>query len=171
MADQYVGEIRLFGFNFAPAQWALCNGQLLSISTNSALFSLLGTFYGGDGRTNFALPNLQSRVPIHQGQGTGLSPYVIGEMSGTETVTLTQQQMPQHGHSALSSGSQADGSRPAGAVLARTTADIYTAAPDGTAMNPGMIGTAGGSQPHPNLQPFLVINFCIALTGIFPSRN
>jgi microcystin-dependent protein len=171
MAEAYLGEIRMFGFNFAPSGWAMCNGQTLPISQNTALFALLGTTYGGNGTSTFALPNLQSSVAIHQGQRAGLSPYVIGQTGGQENVTLTSPQIPAHAHPVLANAATASGSRPAGSVLARTTADIYAAAPDGTAMNAGMIGNTGGSQPHPNIQPYLVVNFCIALQGIFPSRN
>ena len=171
MSEPFIGEIRMFGFNFPPRGWALCNGQLLSIAQNSALFSLLGTFYGGDGQSTFALPNLQSRVAIHTGQGTGLSPYALGQAGGTENVTLIAQQMPAHSHSVDANAAAATYARPAGSVLARTTADIYAAAPDGTTMNAGMIAASGGGQPHPNIQPYLVLNFCIALQGIYPSRN
>jgi microcystin-dependent protein len=171
MAEPFLGEIRMFGFNFAPQGWAMCNGQTLPISQNTALFALLGTFYGGNGTTTFQLPNLQSSVAIHQGQGAGLSPYEIGQAGGVENVTLTQGQMPAHGHPALANASSATTGRAAGAVLARTSTDTYAAAPDGTAMNAGTIGPTGGSQPHPNIQPYLTLNFCIALQGIFPSRN
>jgi microcystin-dependent protein len=172
MAEPFVGQIAMFGFNFAPSGWALCNGQLLPISQNTALFALIGTYYGGNGTTNFALPNLQSTVAIHQGQGPGLSPYVIGQTGGTENVTLTSGQMPLHNHQVNANASPASGSRPAGSVLGRPTTDIYAAAPDGsTTLNAGTISNTGGSQPHPNLQPFLVVNFCIALQGVFPSRN
>ena len=171
MAEPFVGEIRTFGFNFAPSGWAMCNGQLMPISQNTALFSLLGTQYGGNGTTTFALPNLQGRVGIHQGQGAGLSPYTIGQVSGTENVTLTQNQMPQHGHGVVANDSAATATRPAGAVPARTTTSTHAAGPDGTAMNAGMIGTSGASLPFSIIQPFLCVNFCIALFGIFPSRN
>jgi microcystin-dependent protein len=171
MSEPFLGEIRTFGFNFAPRGWAFCNGQLLSISQNTALFSLLGTFYGGNGQTTFALPDLQGRVGIHQGQGPGLSPYELGEVSGSETVTLTSAQMPTHSHQVVANATTATSGRTAGNVPARTSGNSYAAAPDGTDMNAGMIGTTGGSQPHTNLQPFLVLNFCIALQGIFPSRN
>ena len=173
MSDNFIGEIREFGFNFAPYGWALCNGQLLSISQNTALFSLIGTYYGGDGISTFALPNLQSRVPIHQGQGVGLSPYNLGQQGGTESVTLTTQQMPQHNHGANTvSGSPAGASRPSNAYPgAATSGSVYsTAAPDST-FNTNFIGFAGNSQPHNNIQPYLCINFCIALQGIYPSRN
>lgn len=171
MSEPFLGEIRTFGFNFAPLGWAFCAGQLLPISQNTALFSLLGTFYGGDGIQTFALPDLRGRVGINQGQGPGLSPYDLGEVSGSETVTLTSAQMPGHTHAAVANGSPATSSHPDGAVPARTGSSQYAAAPDGTAMNAGMIGPAGGSQPFSNIQPFLCLNFCIALQGIFPSRN
>jgi microcystin-dependent protein len=171
VADPFVGEIRTFGFNFAPTGWAMCNGQLLPISQNTALFSLLGTFYGGDGITTFALPDLRGRVGIHQGQGPGLSPYELGEVSGSERVTLITVQMPAHRHGLIANAGTAGVSRPDGAVLARTGTNTYAAAPDGTAMNAGAIGQAGGSQPFGIIEPFLCVNFCIALFGIFPSRN
>jgi microcystin-dependent protein len=171
MADPFIGEIRTFGFNFAPRGWAMCNGQLLPINQNQALFALLGTTYGGNGQTTFALPDLQGRVGIHVGQGPGLSPYVLGQEAGTETVTLTQNQMPQHSHVVQANAAPATGSRPGGAVLARTSDQIYASAGDGTTMNQAMIGNAGGSQPFGVLQPYLTLNFCIALQGIFPSRN
>jgi microcystin-dependent protein len=171
MSDPFLGEIRMFGFNFAPYGWAMCNGQLLPISQNTALFSLLGTTYGGDGQTTFQLPNLQSRVAIHQGQGSGLSLYDIGQASGSETVTLTQNQMPQHSHSVSASSAPGTSGRPASAVPARSTGEVYAGSSDGTTMSPSMIGNAGGSQPHTNIQPYLTLNFCIALQGIFPSRN
>lgn len=171
MSEPFLGEIRTFGFNFAPQGWAMCAGQLLSISQNTALFALLGTFYGGDGVTNFALPDLRGRVGINQGNGPGLSPYVLGQRSGSENVTLTNAQMPAHGHGVAANGGPASTPRPDGAVPARESADAYAAAPDGTAMNAGMITASGGSQPHSIVQPYLGLNFCIALQGIFPSRN
>jgi microcystin-dependent protein len=171
MAEPFLGEIRMFGFNFAPQGWALCQGQLMPINQNQALFSLLGTFYGGNGTTTFALPDLRGRVGISMGQGPGTSPYQLGEVAGAETVTLTSGQMPAHAHAVEANGSPGTSTRTAGTVPARTAASDYAAAPDGTVMNAGMIAAAGGSQPHSNIQPFLVLNFCIALQGIFPSRN
>jgi microcystin-dependent protein len=172
MSTPFLGEIRAFGFGFAPRGWALCNGQTLPINQNTALFSLLGINYGGNGTSNFQLPNLQSSVAIHVGTGTGLMPYAIGQTGGVENVTLTQGQMPTHGHAVDASSALASGGRPSGAVLARSGTDVYAAAPDGsTPMNAGMIGTTGGNQPHANIQPYLALNFCIALQGIFPSRN
>jgi microcystin-dependent protein len=172
MSEPFVGEIRMFGFGFAPQGWALCNGQLLPISQNTALFSLLGTTYGGDGRTTFALPNMQSRVPVCQGQGPGLSSYAEGQAGGAETVTLAAAQMPGHTHPVKASSSAAGSDQPGGRALARSASHIYTAEPDtSTVMNADMLGGAGGSQPHGNIQPYLAVNFCIALTGIFSPRN
>ena len=172
MSEPFVGEIRMFGFGFAPQGWALCNGQLLPISQNTALFSLLGTTYGGDGRTTFALPDMQSRVPVCQGQGPGLSSYAEGQAGGAETVALVAAQMPGHAHPVKASSSAADSDQPQGRALARSASHIYTAKPDtSTIMNADMLGDAGGSQPHGNIQPYLAVNFCIALTGIFPARN
>jgi microcystin-dependent protein len=178
VSTPFLGEIRMFGFNFAPIGWAFCQGQLLPISQNPALFALIGTFYGGNGSSNFALPDLRSRVPLSMGQGTGLSNYNIGQAGGTETVTLSVTQMPSHNHpvnasdsrdfSLLGPSDRADS--PAGHVLAR--GDIYAGAPDGaTVMNAGMIGDTGAADPVGIIQPYLSLNFCIALTGIFPSRS
>lgn len=171
MSEPFLGEIRLFGFNFAPTGWAFCQGQLMPISQNTALFSLLGTQFGGDGRSTFALPDLRGRVAMSLGQGPTLQNYDIGQVGGAEVVTLNATQMPQHAHNVMANGSPATGSRPAGAVLARTSGNVYAAAPDGTAMNAGTVAAAGGGQPVDLHQPFLVVNFCIALQGIFPSRN
>jgi microcystin-dependent protein len=172
VANFYIGEIRLFPYNFAPQGWAFCNGQLMSISQNTALFSLLGTNYGGDGRTTFGLPDLRGRVPISSGNGPGLSPYTLGELIGVENVTLSAGQMPAHAHTVKANGAKATSKSPAGTVPGHTKADVYDAAPDETTtMNAGMIVPAGGNQPHSNIQPLLVLNFCIALQGIFPSRN
>ena len=173
MSDQYLGEIRMFAGNFAPYGWALCNGQLLSISQNTALFSLIGTYYGGDGVTTFALPNLQSRVPIHQGQGVGLSPYVVGQLGGNENVTLISQQMPQHNHLVNTNNGPGGSVHPANGLLASTTSDkpYTTGASDGSTLNPQAVSQAGGNQPHNNIQPYLTITYIIALQGIYPSRN
>ncbi|MDP9118556.1 MAG: tail fiber protein [Actinomycetota bacterium] len=171
MTEPFLGELRLFGFNFAPLGWAFCSGQLLPIDQNTALFSLLGTQYGGNGQTTFALPDLRGRVPISMGQGPGLSNYDIGEASGTETVTLNATQMPAHTHGVIANGGPASTGRPDNAVPARAPSNVYASAPSGTAMNAGMISSSGGNQPHNNLQPFLVLNWCIALQGIYPSRN
>ncbi len=173
MSNPFLGEIRMAGFNFAPVGWAFCNGQIMSIQQNAALFSLLGTQYGGDGITTFALPNLQSRVPIHMGTGAGLSPYFIGQLGGVETVTLNINQMPQHNHlinAASGGGNQANPSGNYPAVESTGTSLNYSNAPNAT-MNAQALTNAGGSQPHTNIQPYLCINFIIALQGIFPSRN
>jgi microcystin-dependent protein len=171
VANPFLGEIRLLPYNFAPQGWAFCNGQILPITQNTALFSLLGTTYGGNGTNNFALPDLRGRVPISSGQGPGLSEYLLGEVAGSENVTLTSNEMPTHIHQVVANNGPGTATRPAGAVPARTGTSNYAAAPDGTPMNAGMISSAGGSQPHQNLQPLLVLNFCIAMQGIFPSRN
>lgn len=171
MSEPFLGEIRLFGFNFAPTGWAMCNGQILPITQNTALFSLLGIQYGGNGTSTFGLPDLRSRIPLHQGQGVGLSPYSTGEIVGAETVTLTAAQMPSHSHNVQASNGSATSKKPSGNVPGHPTEDVYSAAPDGTVMDSGMIAPAGQSLPFDNRQPLLVVNFCIALQGIFPSRN
>lgn len=171
MSEPFIGEIRMVGFNFAPRGWALCNGQLLSIAQNTALFSLLGTTYGGNGQTTFALPDLRGRVPLHFGQAPGLSPYQIGQAGGSETVTLLLPQIPAHNHGLLASNSEADNATPDGRLLAQAREVTYTSGTANTQMNPQAIAPTGGSQPHPNLQPYLTINFVIAVQGIFPSRD
>jgi microcystin-dependent protein len=168
VSQPFIGEIRLFGFNFAPRGWAPCQGQLLSIAQNTALFALLGTMYGGNGQTTFALPDLRGRFPMSFGQGAGLTNRTQGEMSGTETVTLTQGQMPPHNHPLRSTNQPSGTTRPAGNYPAGGGA--YAAAADGT-MAPDVVNVAGGGQPHDNIPPYLVLNYCIALEGIFPSRN
>ena len=176
MSEPFIGEIRMVGFNFAPKHWALCNGQLLAISANTALFSLLGTTYGGDGRVTFALPDLRGRVPIHAAAGPGLTPRILGEESGLESVTLLQPEMPSHNHS-LVANSQAGGAvSPTNGFIAVSVDSTGTengafAGNPNTALNPQSIGVAGSTQPHPNMQPYLCVNFIIALYGIFPSRN
>lgn len=165
MAEPFLSEIRLFSFNFPPKGWALCNGQLLPINQNQALFSLLGTTYGGDGRVNFALPNLRGRVPIHTGNG-----HTLGESGGSSSVTLTSSQMPQHIHQVQASSSNGNSSNPSGGVLAKAL-NAYREADNLTTLAPQSVTNVGGSQPHENKQPFLTLNFCIALQGIFPSRN
>jgi microcystin-dependent protein len=172
MSEPFLGEIRMFGFNFAPQGWAFCNGQLLAISQNTALFALLGTFYGGDGRTTFALPDLQGRVAVHQGQGPGLSPYVIGEATGQENVALVTSELPNHTHAIAqpANNGAAGQARPLAHVPGRGGA--YAASSDGTSTLASFAsGATGAGAPHPNLQPLLVVSFCIALQGIFPSRN
>ncbi|HEX3467178.1 MAG TPA: tail fiber protein [Candidatus Elarobacter sp.] len=178
MANPYLGEIRLFPFNFAPQGWAMCNGQALPISQNTALFSLIGTYYGGNGTSTFQLPDFRSRLPIHQGQGAGLSAYVIGQYGGSENVTLTTQQMPSHTHLVYADGDASSNNSPSPQDNAMATfatgSNIYATAAGlkkAVTMNPLMIAAAGGTQPHNNIQPFLVITFCIALEGIYPSRS
>ena len=169
----FIGEIFMGGYNFAPRGYALCQGQILSISSNTALFSLLGTTYGGNGSTTFALPDLRGRVPMGWGQGPGLSPNSLGQASGTETVTLTINQIPVHTHQLNAVSEPGDGSSPQGAYLANSGAldKEYKSTGTTVAMNANAVNTAGGSQPHSNLQPYLVLNIYIALEGIFPSRN
>jgi microcystin-dependent protein len=162
----------MVGFNFAPAGWAFCNGQLMAIAENDALFNLIGTTYGGDGQTTFALPNLQGRVPVGQGQGAGLSPYVIGEVTGVESVTLTVNQLPAHLHAYNPPASQGEltSDRPDNNYPA--VGGYYAATSNsGSPMGAPTVGSVGGSQPHNNLQPYLAVNFIISLFGIFPSRS
>jgi microcystin-dependent protein len=165
MGEPFLAEIRIISFNFAPKGWALCNGQLLPINQNQALFSLLGTNYGGNGTTNFALPNLQGRVPFHFGGG-----FSLGQTGGEATHTLTTPELPAHNHLAMASSSNADQVNPSGNFWAKGAASAYSAASN-DAMSPASLANAGGSQPHENMSPFLVLNFVIALQGIFPSRN
>ena len=174
--DSFLGEIRMFSGSFAPSGWALCSGQLLPIMQNQALYAVIGNTYGGNSTTTFALPDFRGRVPIHQGQGVGLSTYVLGQSGGTETVTLTAAQMPAHNHSVTADQSSSDTtlSNPRGSWLGATGAtNIYSPInpPANPAMmNPGMIGVAGAGQAHPNMQPFLVVTFIIALIGVFPTH-
>jgi microcystin-dependent protein len=170
MATPFIAEIRIFPYNFAPRNWAFCNGQLLSIAQNTALFSLLGTNYGGNGITTFALPNFQGSGPVHAGQGPGLSNYAVGEQGGAPTVTLLTTQIPQHSHAANAVSGPGNQQTPVGNVWAGATQKPY-ATTSNAQMNPGALQVSGGSQPHNNLPPYLVLNFCIALFGIFPSRN
>jgi microcystin-dependent protein len=172
MSDQFVAEIRIFGFNFPPTGWATCAGQIMAISQNTALFSLLGTNYGGDGKSNFGLPNLQGSVPVHQGQGPGLTPRVVGETGGTEAVTVLSTQIPVHTHAPGCNTGQGDDYGPGGDIWAVDAAggNEYTATSSGT-MNPASLLVAGGGQPHNNLQPYVAMNYCIALQGIFPPRS
>lgn len=166
MATPYVGEIRLFAGNFAPAGWMFCNGALVPISENETLFQLIGTTYGGDGQTTFGLPDLRGRVPIHQGSNR-----VIGEMGGSETVTLTSAQIPQHTHTLKASSALSNGSAGGGGVLAATAVNIYGSAVPTTAMAAQAVASVGGSQPHQNMAPFVGINYIISLFGIFPSPS
>ncbi|MEA2993182.1 MAG: hypothetical protein QOD40_2102 [Alphaproteobacteria bacterium] len=181
MTQPFLGQVQSFGFGFAPRGWALCNGQILSIAQNTALFSLLGTMYGGNGTTTFALPNLQSRVPVHKGTLAGGGTYDQGEETGVETVTLTTGQMPAHNHAFVGTSAHANFIKPvAGAALATTnksggvTGDPYYApSASPVQLNPASLGPYGSNpaQPHTNLQPYLTISWCIAMQGVFPARN
>jgi microcystin-dependent protein len=170
MTEPFLGEVHLMAFNFPPKGWANCNGALLPINQNQALFALLGTMYGGDGRVNFALPNLQGRVPIHVGAG-----HVQGEAAGSESVTVNQQQLPSHTHLLFATDANADSPVPTGArpatVDSSTIGNVYSTEQTNAAMANGVLSQTGGSQAHPNMQPYTVLNFCIALQGIFPSQN
>jgi microcystin-dependent protein len=173
MSQPYIGEIRMFAGNFAPAGWAFCHGQLVPISENDALFTLIGTTYGGDGQETFALPDLRGRLPLHQGTNpsTG-STYVLGQNGGVEEVTLTVQQIPTHSHPMLGTNSIANDATPANNVVAQvSTFDGYQSTPGGQAMAPNSVSSVGGSQPHTNLQPYLCVNFIISLFGVFPSQT
>ncbi len=178
MADPFVAEIRIFPFNFAPKGWAFCDGQLLPISQNTALFSLLGTTYGGDGKSNFALPNMQDNAPMHPGQGPGLSLHDLGETGGSETVTLLQTEIPSHAHNVGGAvDANGDSLSPVGNIFAAApggrngSLNIYNPGPPTAKMNTNNILAAGGSQPHNNLQPYLTLSFCIALQGVYPPRT
>lgn len=173
MATPFLGVISMFGGNFAPRGYALCQGQLQSIAQNDALFALLGTIYGGDGQVTFALPDLRGRAPIHQGNLAGGSTYVIGQVLGTESVTLTATQMPAHSHTLGANSNPGSAAGPAGAVWASYSAGQNYAASGSanTLMSASALTPSGGNQPHSNVQPFLAINFIIALEGVFPSRN
>jgi microcystin-dependent protein len=174
MAEPFIGEIKVFAGNFAPADWAFCDGRLISIAQNSALFSLLGTTYGGDGVQTFALPNLQGRALIHQGQGPGLSTYTGGQTGGAQAITLTQAQLPSHTHSMVgtTAGATAPDPGPSVAMAATPTGEpIYGSATGPVNLSPQAVTAAGADQPHENRQPFLAISYIIALFGVFPSRN
>ena len=172
MSTPFVGEVRLFAGNFAPAGWAFCDGSLYPISENETLFALIGTTYGGDGQVTFAMPDLRGRVPVHQGTGPGLSTRTIGERGGTETVTLTVAQMPAHTHALRASSAAATGSAPGGAVLAATGAvNSYGSGTPTTPMAAGALAAQGGGQPHENMAPFLTVSYIISLYGIFPQQN
>jgi microcystin-dependent protein len=170
--DPFVAEIRIFPFNFAPKGWAFCDGQILPLSQNTALFSLLGTTYGGDGKSNFALPNMQGNAPMHPGQGPGLSLHDLGETGGSDTVSLLESEIPSHAHTLRGNNTLGDSPGPAGHALARyanayqqnTTQNLVVMAPES-------LPPAGGDQPHNNLQPYLTLNFCIALQGVYPPRT
>jgi microcystin-dependent protein len=165
MSEPFLSEIKIMSFNFPPKGWAFCNGQLLPINQNQALFSLLGTTYGGDGRVNFGLPDLQGRTPMHMGAG-----HTLGERGGEQTHTLSISELTTHIHTLNGTTISADAPTGAGNLLA-SAANVYTGAANLTSLNPATLGGTGGSQPHPNMQPFLTLNLCIALQGIFPSQN
>jgi microcystin-dependent protein len=165
MSEPFLSEIKIVSFNFPPKAWAMCNGQLLPINQNQALFSLLGTTYGGNGQTNFALPNLQGCVPIHEGAG-----HTLGEKAGSSSVTLNQSQMPAHFHVMNGSGTDAETNNPTGAYLG-VVANAYTTPQNLVALAPACVTNVGGSQAHNNMMPYLVLNFIIALQGIFPSQT
>jgi microcystin-dependent protein len=174
MAQPYVGEIRMFGGNFAPAGWMFCEGQLLPISENETLFNLIGTTYGGDGQSTFGLPDLRGRLPIHQGQGSGLTSRTLAETGGVETVTLTVNQIPAHSHTGLATNNVANSASAANKILA--SGSVVSTLPYGTdaplaALNATTVGLVGGSQPHNNFQPYLCVDFIISLFGIFPSQT
>jgi microcystin-dependent protein len=172
MADPFVAEIRIFPFNFAPKGWAWCDGQLLPLSQNTALFSLLGTTYGGNGKSNFALPDLQGRASMHPGQGPGLSLHDLGETGGSETVALLESEIPAHSHQLKSSIAPADSPNPSNAFTAGPASDNLYAPPASlAAMAPNALAPAGGDQPHNNMQPYLTFYFNIALQGVFPPRG
>ncbi len=172
MAEPFIGEIKMFAGTFAPRNYAFCNGQLLPIAQNTALFSLLGTTYGGNGQTNFALPDLRSRAPIHQHQGPGLTPHAIGESLGQEAVTLNATQLPSHSHRQQASTSPASAAfGPSAAPAASATTNFYGGGAPTVLLAAAAVGDSGGNQPHDNMAPFQVLNFIIALQGIFPARN
>jgi microcystin-dependent protein len=177
MSSPFVGEIRMMGFNLAPKGWAFCDGQLMSISQNTALFSLLGTYYGGDGRSTFGLPDLQGMSPMQQGQGQGLSQRFVGETSGESSVTLLQSEMPQHPHTINTYNSGGDNNDPTSAtygaaMIGRQGTNLFkAAATNAVQMHPLALALAGGSLPHNNMPPYLTVNFCIALQGVYPPRT
>ncbi|HEY2361749.1 MAG TPA: tail fiber protein [Candidatus Angelobacter sp.] len=165
MSEPFIAEIKIVSFNFAPKGWALCNGQLLPINQNQALFSLLGTTYGGNGQTNFALPNLQGNIPVHDGNG-----FTLGERGGETAHTLNISELPAHNHVPVGSSATPSLGSPSGALWAKGNAQVFINTPNNT-MNPQCVLATGGSQPHENMSPYLVLNFIIALQGIFPSQN
>lgn len=173
MADPFVSEIRIFPFNFPPTGWAFCDGQLLPLSQNTALYSLLGTTYGGDGKSTFALPDLQGSAPMHPGWGPGLTERHLGEVGGEHAVSLQVHELPAHGHQAMGVAEPGTSEGPGGMVWAAGAAGrppLYGAATNLTAMSPQALNVAGGGQPHNNMQPYLVLNFCICMQGVYPPR-
>ena len=172
MSEPFVGEIRIFAGNFAPRGWAFCDGQLLAVSQNDALFSLLGTIHGGDGRTTFGLPDMRGRIPIHAGSGPGLSPRTLGTKAGAEKVTVTINQLPPHTHNIRTSTAAGTENNPAGEFLgASPNVRLFRPATPNSSLNAASISSVGGSQSHSNLMPFLCVHFIISLFGIYPSRN
>jgi microcystin-dependent protein len=172
MSDPFLGEIRLFPYTFAPRGWAFCNGQVMSIAQNTALFALIGTTYGGDGRTTFALPDLRGRVAVSSGQADGLSAYETGQVGGVESVTLTEDEMPTHRHRVSVNNASSDSGKPNNRFLGRVSGGTaYAGTSNGKTLNPGAIAGSGGGQPHENRPPHLALNYCIALEGIFPARD
>ena len=171
MGTPYVGEIRMVGFNYAPVGWAFCDGSLLAISEYDTLFTLIGTTYGGDGQTTFGLPNLAGRIPVHMGTGPGLSTRVIGEMAGTEQVTLTSNQFPVHSHVPQAQSANGVLNNPQNGIWAGSAAALYNTNPPNVLMRAGLVNPAGGNQPHENMMPFVAINFIISLYGIFPTPS
>jgi microcystin-dependent protein len=171
--DPFVAEIRIFPFNFAPKGWAFCDGQILPLSQNTALFSLLGTTYGGDGKSNFALPDMQGNAPMHPGQGPGLSLHDLGESGGSDTVTLLESEMPAHSHNWMTSNQDGTDQSPVNEMFAGGVGGIamYAAPASITQLAPNALPPAGGNQPHNNLMPYLTLTFCIALQGVFPPRT
>jgi microcystin-dependent protein len=170
-SEPFIGEIRYFGYTFCPRGWANADGQLMAISSNSALFSLLGTTYGGDGRTTFGLPDLRGRSPLHVGNGPGLTPRSLGEKSGEETVTLTTTQIPSHSHTLMASTDGATTSEPGGKLLSEGCRPIYAESANHRALAAESIDNTGGNQAHNNMSPFLVMRACIATIGLYPSRS
>ena len=166
MSEPFLAEVRIVGFNFAPRGWAFCDGQILPINQNQSLYSLLGTTYGGDGRTSFALPDMRGRTPIHVGDG-----HTEGEKSGEETHTLSKAEMPAHNHKVKANSTAATANTPVSNVFATSTSTVYEAANNLTSLSDLSVSTVGGSQAHDNMMPFITLNFCIALQGLFPSRN
>lgn len=176
MADPFIAEIRIFPFTFAPKGWAFCDGQLMPLSQNTALFSLVGTVYGGNGKSNFALPNLQGRAPMQPGQGPGLSQRDLGEEGGTETVTLLASEMPSHRHDVMAAGGRnvANNFLPSSTTVLAPSANAqayFAGTPTPASMAPQSLSATGGSNPHNNMQPYLTVNFCIALQGVYPPRS
>lgn len=174
MSEAYIGEVRLFAGNYAPVGWAFCDGRLLAIGDNDALFSLIGTTYGGDGQTTFALPDLRGRLPMGQGAGSGLTPRRMGEQLGTENVSLIEQQLPAHSHNFVASTAAAESSSPENALLGDTEGDVFyveSTSPDLQTMDSKAVANAGDSQPHTNIMPSLAMNYIISLVGVYPSRS